>query len=107
MRNPLIGLLLKSLLKEYESGQCDNLTDTDNEAVNEKLLELKQLLANQQDESLTIEQASIFLNVSRPTIYKYIKEGKLTPKKQLGGVLQFKKKELIKLIQQSRDEKNR
>lgn len=104
MRNPLIGMLLKSLLKEYESGQCDTITNADNEAINEKLLELKQLLANQQDETLTIEQASIFLNVSRPTIYKYIKEGKLTPKKQLGGTLQFKKKDLIKLIQ---NEKNR
>lgn len=98
MRNPLIGVILEGLLKEYNEGICDNLSEEQNSYMTKCLSDLRDTLALKQDEMLTIEQASIYLNVTRQTINNYVKAGKLHPKKQLGGVKMFKKKELNTLI---------
>lgn len=45
------------------------------------LSDLRDTLALKQDEMLTIEQASIYLNMTRQTINNYVKAGKLHPKK--------------------------
>lgn len=98
MRNPLIKIILEGLLKEYNDGLCDNLSEEQNQYMTKCLTELRDELAMKQDEMLTIEQTSIYLNVTRQTINNYVKAGKLHPIKQLGGCKLFKKKELKALF---------
>lgn len=94
----LIGKILETLMTSYKEGKCDDLSEDEREVILSELISVMDRLQMKQDETLTTEQASLFLNVSRQTINNYVKEGKLHPHKQLGGVLQFKKKELLKMV---------
>lgn len=102
MKNPLIKVILEGLLKEYNEGACDNLSQEQNDYVTKQLADIRDNLAMKQDEMLTIEQASICLNVTRQTINNYVKEGKLHPIKQLGGSKLFKKREVQALYKPSK-----
>ena len=62
------------------------------------LIKFKDKFEYKQDETLSTEEASIYLNITRQTLHNYVKQGKLHPKKQLGGTLQFYKRELDNLI---------
>lgn len=93
----IIGVILNKLLEEYNKGTCDNLDDATKHSVMSELNNLYEIITSKQDKTLTTEQASIYLNVSRQSLHNYIKEGKLHPKKQLGGVLQYSEIELKKL----------
>lgn len=97
----LIGLILNSLLKSYNNEECDNLTEEEKEEIINDLSKLKDKIELKQDEVLTTEQTSLYLNVTRQTIHNYVKQGILHPSKQLGGVLLFKKRELNEVINNS------
>lgn len=100
MKNPLIGEVLKSLWKSYEEGHCDDLPEEQEALLLKELSVIKDSLELKQDKVLTIEEASQYLGVTRQTVNKYVKQGLLHPKKQLGGVLQFTLKEIKQLIKQ-------
>lgn len=93
-RNPLIEVILTSLLNEYKEGACDNLSAEDQDNLLSQLQSLKDNLEDKQDKVYTIEEASIYLNCTRQTLRNYVKEGKLHPVKHKGGVLEFKVREL-------------
>lgn len=97
MNSNIIGLLLNSLLKEYNEGACDSLNEQDQNKLFAKLQDLYSTVSKMQEKTYTIEEASLFLNVTRQSIYNYTKKGILHPTKQKGGVLQFKESELNKL----------
>lgn len=102
MRSSIIGYILKALNKAYEDGVCDDITDEEFSEAVASFEHIKDVLEKKQDITYTIEQASLYLKVTRQTINNYVKTGKLHPKKQLGGVLQFKKRELDDLIKKSK-----
>lgn len=97
MKNILIGKILKAFNEAYEEGACDNITGQEQQEIINQLSEFYDKLAVKKDDTLTTEQASRYLNVTRQTINNYVKAGKLHPIKQLGGVLQFNRVELNKL----------
>jgi hypothetical protein len=98
MRNPLIKVILDSFVNEYNSGACDELSKEDEEAIMNTLASLKDTLSDKQDKVLTIEETRKYLNCTRQTLNNYVKEGKLRPKKHLGGVLEFRLKDLKQFI---------
>lgn len=96
----LIKTILESLLDTYNSGKCKDLTDQEQEELLDTLIKFKDKFEYKQDETLSTEQASIYLNITRQTLHNYVKQGKLHPKKQLGGTLQFYKRELDSLVKE-------
>lgn len=102
MKNPLIKAILDNFNKSYEQGACDDLPKDQEQELLQKLASVKDILEDKQDAVMTTEEVSQFLNVSRQTVNTYVKEGYLHPKKQLGGVLQFKRKEVKALIKKMR-----
>lgn len=91
----IIGKILRIFEEEYKSGGCENISSED---VINALTQFYDTLTNKQEKVLTTEQASLFLNVTRQTINNYVKQGKLHPQKKLGGVKEYKMKELKTLI---------
>lgn len=91
----IIAKFLKLFNEEYEKGTCDNVTSPDMVKV---LNTLYEDISSKQDKVLTTEEASIYLNVTRQTLHNYVRQGKLHPKKRLGGVKEFSYKELRALI---------
>lgn len=102
MKNPLIKAILDSLNDSYNNGTCDNLSIEEEKALLQQLAIIKDTLEFKQDKEFTIEETSQYLGVSRQTINKYVNEGLLTPRKQLGGVIVFKFKEIKELIKKLR-----
>lgn len=102
MRNILIGTILHSLMNEYESGACDNMDPIETENLLDDLNRLKDKLEMKQDITMTTEEVSQYLGVTRQTVKNYVDQGLLHPKKQLGGVLQFTKKEVKQLIKRTK-----
>lgn len=94
MRNPLIGKILNSLLDAFNNGACDDLTIEDMQECNTMLSDLYNKLSDKQDKVLTIEESRRYLNCTRQTLNNYVREGKIIPKKHLGGTLEFKLKDL-------------
>ena len=97
-RNNLIGIILQSLLNEYNAGACDNMSEEQMQSISKQLNYIRLEIGNYQEKVLTTEEASIYLNVTRWTINNYVKQGKLHPQKHLGGVNEFKKSELDQLL---------
>lgn len=94
MKPLIIGNILKSFLKSYDEGACDNLSQEDQQKLLDNLSIMYSKITKMQEKTYTIEEASLYLNVTRQSIYNYTKQGKLHPIKQKGGVLQYKEKEL-------------
>lgn len=101
MRNPLIGIILKSLWDEYNAGACDDLDSKDQDLLLESVSSLHDKLSDKQDKVLTIEETRRYLGCTRQTLNNYVKEGKLTPKKHLGGAIEFRLKDLKEFINMS------
>lgn len=99
----LLGYILNALNTAYSQGACDNITDEELSEVLGSFEHMKDIFEKKQNITYTTEQASRYLNVTRQTINNYVKAGKLHPKKQLGGVLQFDKQELDDLIKKSKN----
>lgn len=102
MKNPLIGLILKSLNESYDKGACDELSKEQETQLLAQLSQIKDDLDFKQDKELTIEETSQYLGVTRQTVNNYVNKGLLTPRKQLGGVMVFKLKDLKTLIKKLR-----
>ena len=96
----LIKIILESLLDSYNKGKCKELSEKEENELLETLIKFKDKFEYKQDETLSTEEASIYLHITRQTLHNYVKQGKLHPKKQLGGTLQFYKRELDNLIKQ-------
>lgn len=94
MKPLIIGNILKSFLKSYDEGACDNLSQEDQQELLDNLSIMYSKITKMQEKTYTIEEASLYLNVTRQSIYNYTKQEKLHPIKQKGGVLQYKEKEL-------------
>lgn len=105
MKSAIIGIILRALLKEYESGVCDNISDEEQSKCLEALNSLYDNLSNKQDKVLTIEETRQYLGCTRQTLNNYVNEGKLKPKKHLGGTLEFKLKDLKNFIKQHKQNK--
>lgn len=102
MRDPLIGAVLNSLLSSYNEGACDNMTAEQQDELLRRVSELKDEMSDKQDKVYTIEETSRYLRVSRQTVSDYVRQGKLTPVKHLGGVLEFKFKDLKKFVEENK-----
>lgn len=98
MRNPLIGIILNTLLKEYNTGACDSLSAEEQDDLMESLSTLKDKLSDKQDKVLTIEETRRYLGCTRQTLNNYVRDGKLVPKKHLGGALEFRLKDLKEFV---------
>lgn len=94
MRNPLIGVILNTLLDAFNKGLCDDLPDDSVEEFTNSISSIYNKLADKQDIVMTVEEARRYLSCTRQTLNNYVREGKLVPKKHLGGVLEFKYEDL-------------
>lgn len=60
-------------------------------------------LTRDPDELLTIDEAVVLLKISKPTLWRWCKSGKLN-KLAIGGRRYFRKGELLKSLKSMRDE---
>lgn len=75
MKEVVVAKMLRQLADVIERGKC-GMDDEEIEAVAQMLTHRK----------ITIEQAAQYLNISRPTLYRRIAEGKIPPpRKEPGG----------------------
>lgn len=58
-----------------------------------------------EDEVMNSEEAAKFLKVSRPTLMKYIQDGKI-PAQKLGWQWRFSKQALLKWLESGQAQKN-
>lgn len=102
MKPVLIGVLLESLQDQYRQGACDNLSTEEQDSLLKEVTRLSDYMQDKQDKVLTIEETSQYLRVSRQTVNHYVKEGKLKPTKHLGGVMEFKLRDLKEFVKQNK-----
>lgn len=103
MKPVLIGVLLNSLQDQYRQGACDDLSTEEQDSLLKDITKISDYMQDKQDKVLTIEETSQYLRVSRQTVNHYVKEGKLKPTKHLGGVMEFKLKDLKRFVKESKE----
>ncbi len=62
----LIKIILESLLDSYNKGKCKELSEKEENELLETLIKFKDKFEYKQDETLSTEEASIYLNITRP-----------------------------------------
>ena len=71
----LIKIILESLLDSYNEGKCKELSEKEENELLETLIKFKDKFEYKQDETLSTEEASIYLNITRQTLHNYVKRG--------------------------------
>lgn len=102
MHKPIIKAILDSLNSSYERGECDNLSKKEELTLLELFKGIYNILTDKQDKVLTIEETTKYLGITRPTLSSLVKQGKLKPKKHLGGVQEFKLIDLKNYIKENK-----
>ena len=89
------SILFTTYVDDFVALIKDSITQTVKDSIREEIQNFINSPKSQQDELLTIQEAAKFLRVSKPTIYKRIKNKSLRPYTFGGRRIYFKKQELI------------